>query len=158
MSNEPIDEETTDSIKDLRRAADEGRRAAAEADQLRRELAFARAGIDTESKLGRLLLKTYEGELTAEAIKAEAEELGLLSPQTPAVTQATQVEQDFSRARMDLASEAGTPAANEEDPYLAARQSWETARNEGAPLQDAFAAAMNPLLAAAHRGDVRVSR
>lgn len=152
-----MNDETTDSIKDLRRAADEGRKAAAEAEVLRRELAFARAGIDTESKLGRLMLKTYDGELSSEAIKAEAAELGLLQP-SAGQTEVPREEREFNRARMDLASEAGTPAANEADPYLEARQSWETARSDGAPLQDAFAAAMNPLLQAAHRGDDRVSR
>lgn len=37
-----------------------------------RELAFVKAGIDTSSKLGSMFVRTYEGELTADAIKAEA--------------------------------------------------------------------------------------
>lgn len=145
----------SDNIRDLRQAADEGRKARAEAEQAKREVAFLKAGVDTESKLGQLLLRTYDGELSTEAIKAEATELGMFkTPEAPAVPQA---EREFSQARMDLASEAGTPAAFEEDPYVTSRKQWEVARGDGATLQDAFGAAMGPLLQAAHRGDNRVS-
>lgn len=145
------------NIRSLRQAAEEGRKAVAEAEQARRELAFVKAGVDTESRLGQLLLKTYDGDLSTEAIKAEATELGMFQTSTPA-PEVPQAEREFSQARMDLASEAGTPASFEEDPFTTSRKQWESARAEGATLQDAFGAAMGPLLAGAHRGDDRVSR
>lgn len=43
-----------------------------------KELAFLRAGVDTTKGAGKLLLKSYEGDLTAEAIKAVAEEYDLV--------------------------------------------------------------------------------
>ena len=155
MDNEATAEGGSDNIRDLRQAADEGRKAKAEFEQAKREIAFLRAGVDTTSKLGAMFFKSYDGDLSTEAIKAEATELGMF--QTPAAPEVPQAEREFSQARMDLASEAGTPAAHEEDPYVTSRKSWEDARGEGATLQEAFGAAMGPLLQAAHRGDQRVS-
>ena len=157
MDNEATAESGSDNIRDLRQAADEGRKAKAEAEQARREIAFLRAGVDTESKLGAMFFKSYDGDLSTEAIKAEATELGMFQTSTPA-PEVPQAEREFSQARMDLASEAGTPASFEEDPFTTSRKQWQAARDEGAPLQEAFGAAMGPLLAGAHRGDDRVSR
>ena len=68
-----------EDVSELRKAAKDGASAKREAELLKRELAFTRAGIDTESKPAKALLNAYDGELTAEAIKAEATEWGLLT-------------------------------------------------------------------------------
>ena len=65
----------TGGIKELRDAADRGREAMQERDQLKREMAFMKAGVDTDSKAGQLLFKAYDGELDTEAIQAEWQEL-----------------------------------------------------------------------------------
>lgn len=73
------------NIKALRQAAKDGKRAKAEADAARseaeaarRELAFVRLGIDPDSKNGKLLAKAHEGEISVEALRATAQEYGLL--------------------------------------------------------------------------------
>lgn len=68
----------------LEQAQAEAKAAKAEAESIRaqaaRETAFAKAGIP-DSPLANMFRKSYEGELTAEAIKAQALELGLLQQQ-----------------------------------------------------------------------------
>ena len=59
------------SIKELRDAADRGKKATQELDAMKREMAFLKAGVDTDTKAGQLLYKAYDGELVTEAIQAE---------------------------------------------------------------------------------------
>lgn len=55
------------------------------ADQLQRENAFLKAGVNLESKAGQLLFKAYDGELDIDALRNEAKELNaLMAPATPA--------------------------------------------------------------------------
>ena len=61
-------EDETGGIKELRDAADRGKEAIAERDLLKREVAFMKAGVDTDSKAGQLLFKAYDGELDTESI------------------------------------------------------------------------------------------
>lgn len=77
MSDENEQNDEPQHIKDLRKQAQDGKAAADENAKLQRELAFVKAGIDTTSKPAQALLNSYEGELTVEAIKAEATEWGL---------------------------------------------------------------------------------
>jgi hypothetical protein len=75
LTNDDIDDtDDTPNIKALRAAAEDGKRAREEAAAARRELLFVKAGVDTESKLGKLLFKTYEGD-DLEALKQEWTEL-----------------------------------------------------------------------------------
>ena len=50
-----------------------------------RELAFLKAGVDVETKAGKLLMKSYDGDLAdIEALQTEAKELGVYKgPATP---------------------------------------------------------------------------
>ena len=45
--------------------------------QLQRELSFRDAGVDPNTKQGQYFMRGYDGEMTADAIRAEAAELGL---------------------------------------------------------------------------------
>ena len=63
------------SIKELRDAADRGKKASQELDAMKREMAFLKAGVDTDTKVGQLLYKAYEGDLETDAIRAEWSEL-----------------------------------------------------------------------------------
>ena len=69
----------------LEAAKAEAAAAKAEAESIKqqaaREQAFAKAGIP-DSKLGEMFRKSYDGELSADAIKANALELGLIQQQT----------------------------------------------------------------------------
>lgn len=74
--DEGLDEQDQqDNLRELREAAARGKEAKADADAARRELAFAKAGIDTDSPKGKMFVKAYDGELDGAAIKAQFEEL-----------------------------------------------------------------------------------
>ena len=60
----------TSGIKELRDAAERGRQASQELEEMKREMAFMKAGVDTDTKAGQLLFKAYDGELDTESIKA----------------------------------------------------------------------------------------
>jgi len=104
--------EQTEDVSALRKAADEGTAARKEADLAKRELAFVKAGVDTDSKPAQALLNNYAGDLTAEAIKAEATEWGLLSASS--ADPATEPEPDYSE---DAAQQALRDQIN--DPQIA---------------------------------------
>ena len=71
--------------KDALKAANEAK---SEGEAAKKELAFLKAGVDTSKGTGKLLAKSYDGELTMEAIKAQAEEYGLIpTSQTSEVSQ-----------------------------------------------------------------------
>ena len=76
MSEENPTEEA-EHIKDLRKQAADGKAAAERNTALERELAFTKAGVDTSSKPAQALLRSYDGELAADAIVAEAKEWNL---------------------------------------------------------------------------------
>ena len=54
---------------------------AKEAEAATRELAFVKAGVDPDSAAAKYFVKGYDGELTAEAIRAAAEEANLIPSQ-----------------------------------------------------------------------------
>ena len=72
-----------------RRAAEQA--AKAEAQQLKRDLAIARAGVDVNSPIGELFARTYDGEMTPEAVKAA---YAKLQPATQATAPATAEDED----------------------------------------------------------------
>lgn len=159
MAEDQAVEDGNESIKELRRAADEGRRAAAEAAAAKRELAFLRAGVDVDSPIGKLLIKSYEGELDVEAIKAEAVAVGAVkAPETPAASDPglSAEEMEQTRLRNDLASNSGTPSNHEANPYDQALEAYRRAQQEGVPMEQRAAAALAPVFEAAARGDRRV--
>ena len=64
---------------ELRRAKKAREKAERELAQMKRENAFARAGIDTEDPRLQYFVKAYDGEVSADAIRAEAIKAGFLS-------------------------------------------------------------------------------
>jgi hypothetical protein len=72
--------------RDLEARATAGDEAVAELAQLRRELSFRDAGVDPNTKQGQYFMRGYNGEMTVDAIRAEAAELGLAGESnTPSV-------------------------------------------------------------------------
>lgn len=93
--------------KELRDAAQRGRQTVAERDQLKRENAFLRAGIDPEDKRLGYFAAGYKGELTKDAITAAAIEAGFVeAPQPdPIVTATNGAEQRVTAASTGAAPE-----------------------------------------------------
>lgn len=163
------DNETQEAehIKDLRAKAERGSQAEAELAAARRELAFTKAGINTDTKPAQALLKTYEGELTTEAIKAEAAEWGLSqggssAPKAddegdPAVTK---YDADSPEARHQALVDAeahGEPAPVPPPPEKTgterAFEGYAEARKSGLPTRDAEVEAFAIMIAAGAAGD-----
>lgn len=149
-----------EDVSELRKAAEGGKAAKAEADALRRELAFTRAGIDTTTKVGGALLKQYDGELTAEAIKAEAQEWGLVQGEaTPTSTPDPADAPDYSEdAKVQEMRDgiSGNPAPNTpvEKPAIdRVLSSFEKDREEGFGQAEATNRAIGRMIQAAAQGD-----
>jgi hypothetical protein len=87
VENNNDEQNESPGIKALRQQAAEGADAKAEAAQMKKEMAFLRAGIDTTSKPAQAMIAGFTGELTPDAIAAEAAEWGLAKPPTPPPTQ-----------------------------------------------------------------------
>ena len=82
-AEEDFDTEESDSGNEetprgLRRAANKGKKLESENQQLKRELALFKAGIDTDDPRMRYFVKGYDGELTADAVRGAATEAGFL--------------------------------------------------------------------------------
>jgi hypothetical protein len=75
--------EQQEDVSDLRKAAEAGKAARQEADLAKKELAFVKAGINTDTKPAQALLRSYDGELSTDAIQAEAREWSLLDTPAP---------------------------------------------------------------------------
>jgi hypothetical protein len=75
--DESGDQDESANLRQLRKAAREGKAAQKRAEELERELAFTKAGIP-ESTIAGYFRKGYEGDLTADAVKAAAIEAGLI--------------------------------------------------------------------------------
>jgi len=65
-------------VRDLEKRAKGADTAKAEAEAARRELAMLKAGIDLDTPQGKLFAKAYDGEPTLDAVKAAAEEYGVI--------------------------------------------------------------------------------
>lgn len=98
--------------RDLEARATAGDEAVAELAQLRRELSFRDAGVDPASKQGQYFMRGYDGEMTVDAIRAEAAELGLTGESnTPPV----QTAPDFdygAEQRIAMAADDAGPVTN----------------------------------------------
>ncbi len=147
-----------DNLKQLREAADRGKKVPG----LERELAFAKAGIDTDTKLGKMLLASYDGELTKEAIRAEATEIGLLKDETPpppATDPAQTALNQQQQATRDALS-GGAPSGDEPPatahPFDDSLGRFHTALSQGVPRETAGLGAVDSILEAAGKGDKRV--
>lgn len=107
-------------IRSMERDAKQSRKNAEENARLQRELAFTKAGIDTD-KDPRLtyFAKGYDGEMTAEAIRQAAETAGFLTPSS-----ATTADQDDLKAydRVSQASAGTASRTSDEDRVSALKQ------------------------------------
>jgi len=151
------------NIKALREAAEAGKAATKELENAKRELAFAKAGIDTDTKLGSMLAKTYEGDLTdVEALKAEWNELNPAPPaqsETPAPDAPTpEGFQDPSGQQQHREQLNGQPSGEQpkEGPNPFDKAFEELHANRQLPVEDRQRNAMASVLGDYFKGDPRV--
>jgi hypothetical protein len=136
------------SIKELRDAADRGKQASQELNAMKREMAFLKAGVNTDTKVGQLLYKAYDGELDTESIQAEWSELApgaATPPSEPDTTDDARVSQE----RQDLAGDSVPPENQTESPYDAGHREFKTMMDAGRPKEDSAARFINTVLEAA---------
>ena len=155
-----MEDEETGGIKELRDAADRGKEAIQERDQLKREVAFMKAGVDTDSKAGQLLFKAYDGELDTESIKADWEALvpaviPVAEPEQPQEN-VNQIDTQVSEQRQALADESVPVEATTQSPYEQGFQEFKKAYDAGTPKEDSAARFVHTVLEAAGQGDERV--
>ena len=153
-------DEETGGIKELRDAADRGREAIQERDLLKREVAFMKAGVDTDSKAGQLLFKAYDGELETESIQAEWQELAptptpVVEPE-PAQETVNEADTRVADQRQALAEDSISVEATTPSPYDQGFQEFKTAWDSGKPKDEAAAKFVHTVLEAAGKGDERV--
>ena len=138
------------SIKELRDAADRGKKATQELDAMKREMAFLKAGVDTDTKVGQLLYKAYDGELVTESIQAEWAELSpgaAAPPPEPETDDATDTQ--VAQQRQELAGSAIPPENQTESPYDVGHREFKEMMDAGRPKEDSAARFIHTVLEAA---------
>lgn len=126
-TDEVDESEASESPRGLRRAANKGKKLESENQQLKRELAFFKAGIDTDDPRMKYFAKGYDGEMTAEAVRQAAMDAGFLQTQS-AAQNAQNLEVASAQERV-LTASAG--AAYEDSSENAAFSRLEQAMEEG---------------------------
>lgn len=92
------DEDRQPTPAELREAAKRGAKAKAEAEALKRENAFLRAGIDPDDSRLRYFVRGYEGDLEPTVIRQAAVEAGFIAaPEQPVDTALEQAQQGQQR-------------------------------------------------------------
>lgn len=177
--NDDLDDDSTDApnpddpsnaLRNARRAAKGKAKAERERDEAKRELAFLKAGVDTSTPIGNLLMRNYEGDLNPEAIKAEAVAVGALKVEAaeqppPANSDApapsnepevTDEERALTAERQSLAGNAPADQLPPASPYATAIKHGRERIAEGESEDRAIAAAIGDLATAALNGDKSV--
>lgn len=72
-------------IRDLEKRAKQADQIKAEAESAKRELSFLKAGINLDTPQGKLFAKAYDGEFTVDAVRAAAEEYGVIESSKPEI-------------------------------------------------------------------------
>ena len=137
------------SIKELRDAADRGKKASQELDAMKREMAFLKAGVDTDTKAGQLLYKAYDGDLETEASQAEWSELVPVAAAPPPTETVDATDTQVSQQRQDLAGDSVPPGTQTESPYDAGHREFRTMMDAGRPKEDSAARFIHTVLEAA---------
>jgi len=140
------------SIKELRDAADRGKKASQELDAMKREMAFLKAGVDTDTKAGQLLYKAYDGDLETESIQAEWAELAPGAAAPPPEPDATD-DARVSQERQNLASDNVPPENQTESPYDAGHRQFQEMIADGRPKDESAARFVHTVLEAAGGAD-----
>ena len=119
------DVDDASSPRGLRRAANKSKKLEQQLAEAQREMAFLKAGINTEDPRMRYFVKGYDGEYTAEAVRQAALEAGFIQQQAqnPALA--------HSAAAQDRVMEASAGALLDDSSEQAALSRLAEAMNEG---------------------------
>ena len=104
--------------RELESRAKAGDEAIAELQQLRRELSFRDAGVNPNSKQGQYFIRGYDGEMTVDAIRAEAAELGLTGESNTPAVQAPPIDYGAEQRIAMAADDAGPVSSPELDELI----------------------------------------
>lgn len=126
-SDEFDEGEADQSPRGLRRAANKSKKLEAELNQIRRELAFAKAGIPLDDPRMNYFVKGYDGELTADAVRQAALDGGFLQSQSTVANQQIQATLGAESRVMQASAGASIPDNSE----AAALAALEAAMEEG---------------------------
>lgn len=107
-----------ESPRGLRRAANKSKKLEAELAELRRELAFAKAGLPLDDPKMKYFVKGYEGDLDSDAIRVAAMEAGFLASQQQG-SDPVQAQVSESQSRVMAASAGAVYEDASEDAALA---------------------------------------
>ena len=137
-------------IKELRDAADRGKKATQELDAMKREMAFLKAGVDTDTKAGQLLYKAYDGELDTESIQAEwAELVPATAAPPPEPETVNSNDTQVAQQRKDRDGDSVPPENQTESPYDAGHREFREMVDAGRPTEDSAARFIHTVLEAA---------
>ena len=122
-----VDEQEDASPRGLRRAANKSKKLEQELNEMRRELAFARAGLPLDDPKMKYFIKGYDGELSAESVREAALEAGFLASQDS--SNEPQLQQAAAAQQRVMSASAG--AIYEDASEEAALARLESAMEEG---------------------------
>lgn len=153
-SKEPTEDKTVAVKVEELRALKEAAKAAEDAKAAMRENAMLKAGIDIDSPVGKMFFKTYEGELSKDAIKQAAVEVGLAEVETKN-PEVTPDEKNSTKERQGLTT--GVPGSTEvkKHPIEEAKETADDFIKKGATFEDAGAAYVSTLVKRYQEGDKR---
>lgn len=163
MPNDDLNDDAQDpnepeSIRNLRAHARKLEKELKESGDARKELAMLKAGVDTNSPLGKFFAENFKGDPSdIEGIKAQAEAIGAISPvkdepaEKPADTSDTSTQE-----RQDLANGAMPNDASGIDPRQSSLDKANDMLAKGAPFDVAAGEMLAERAQAAMAGDQRV--
>lgn len=155
-------------VRSLRAAAKKGKRV----DEVERELAFTKAGIDTDSDAGRMFMRGYDGELDKEKVREAAIPFGLVQAEpapeptgkghvlhddTAGDTKLEPGEDGFTSDRATVASGAPPDRGIELNPKAEAIERGRQVIKDGGRIEEGMATTFADLVRSAHEGDTRVT-
>lgn len=149
-SDDPNVKNMRDHIKRLEKQLSE----AADAEAVKRENAFLKAGVDLESKPGKLLFKAYDGNLEADDIRAEAAELNALkgeAPPTPKEETLEPGEEQSTEERQIVATGAEQDDPKTVNPRTSAVNEGRKILEDGGTREDAISDAFATIAIAGYK-------
>jgi hypothetical protein len=151
--NDLTHEETIDQ---LRAKADEVTRATRELDLAKREIAFVRAGVPTESKPAQAFIRDYEGELTTDAIHQAAVEWNLWKPEGSDATSEEPDPTSVDRDKLRSGSQPSDAEPPSPHPSVKGLEEFRELRAAGINREDASIALISRLVKGGVEGDERI--
>ncbi len=99
-------------MKQLEKELQQSKQALAEAEAIKRENAFMKAGIPMDDPMAKYFVKGYDGEISAEAIRAAAQEANLIQKAADDAKAKSEVDAWNRISRAQRAGETSEPVAD----------------------------------------------